>query len=180
MFDIQNLRNTIDQRIEAVEASEKVTRDILRDLSRDVLFALHEHGDIGFVNRVMLAKTTSINKKALRMFFQEFTGFFYSKETDTFEKKDKRQYDAKQAACLEFLADPHNNFWTWADREIEMERKAFDPKKVTRYIENSLKKAESDGFSQADVIRAVLNAGLELDALIAIIDEQAIPQAEAA
>jgi len=180
MFDIQNLRDTIDQKIEAVEASEKITRDILRDLSRDVLYALHEHGDIGFVNRVMTAKTTPINKKALRIFFQEFTGFFYSKETDTFEKKDKRQYDAKRDACLEFLSDPHNNFWTWSEREIEMERKAFDPKKVTKYIENSLKKAEADGFTQADVIRAVLSAGLDMDALMVIIDEQTVPQAEAA
>src|SRR5690554_6185625 len=75
MFDIQNLRDTIDQKIEAVEASEKITRDILRDLSRDVLYALHEHGDIGFVNRVMAAKTTPINKKALRLFSKNSRGF---------------------------------------------------------------------------------------------------------
>src|SRR5690625_2053140 len=139
MFNIQNLRDTIDQKIEAVEASEKITRDILRGLSRDVLYALHEHGDISFVNRVMTAKTTPVNKKALRLFFQAFTGFFYSEETDTFEKKDKRQYDDKRAACLEFLSDPMNNFWSWASRKIDVQSKDFDPKRVTKYIENSLK-----------------------------------------
>lgn len=176
MFNYDKFKADFNGKIEALEKAEKITRDVLRELSREVLFALHEHGNIDYVNRLMQAKITPVNLKALTLFFQEFTGFFYSKEDKVFSKKNKRQYDAKKEACLEFLSDPHNNFWTWANREIEMERKAFDPKKVTRYIENSLKKAEADGFTQADVIRAILDGGLEIETLYTILGVEVVEQ----
>lgn len=174
MFDIKQLLNTIDARIESLNNAEKIVREELRSLSRDVLYALHEHGNIEVVNKVLQANLTAVNRKAIRAFFVEFTGFHYDDEANMFTKKNKAKYDAKKDKCLALLNDdPHFNFWSWCEREIEIVPKGFDPKKVTKYIEGQIKKAEKDGFKQSDVIRAILNAGIEVDALVEILDAQA-------
>lgn len=174
MFDIKQLLSTIDARIESLNNAEKIVREELRSLSRDVLYALHEHGNIEVVNKVVQANLTAVNRKAIIVFFKEWTGFHYDDAAKMFTKKNKAQYDNVKESCLIALnEDPHWNFWSWAEREIVVEAKGFDPKKVTKFIENQMKKAEKDGFKQADVIRAILAAGIEVDALVEILDAQA-------
>lgn len=174
MFDIKKLLSTIDARIESLNNAEKIVREELRSLSRDVLYALHEHGNIEVVNKVVQANLTPVNRKAILVFFKEWTGFHYDDVAKMFTKKNKAKYDDKKKACLEALnEDPHFNFWSWADREIEVQAKGFDPKRVTKFIENQIKKAEKDGFKQSDVIRAILAAGIEVDTLVEILDAQA-------
>jgi len=176
MFNYDKFKADFDKKVEALESAEKITRDVLRELSREVLFALHEHGNIDYVNRLVQAKITPVNLKALTLFFQEFTGFFYSKNDKVFAKKNKRQYDAKKEACLEFLSDPHFNFWSWSERNIEIERKPLDLGRVTTYIQNTLKKAEADNISQAEVIRAILDGGLEIETLYTILGVEVVEQ----
>lgn len=174
MFDIKKLLDSIDARIEALNNAEKIVREELRSLSRDVLYALHEHGNIEVVNKVVQANMTVMNRKAILVFFKEWTGFHYDDVAKMFTKKNKAQYDNVKEACLLALnEDPNFNFWSWADREIVVEAKGFDPKKLTKYVENQMKKAEKDGFKQADVIRAILAAGIEVDALAEILAAQA-------
>lgn len=164
------------QQVTKLEKAEATTREILRDLSREVLFILHEHENIFYVNQLIKAKTTSINRKALLLFLQHFTGFTFDENLGEFTKKNKSQYDEKKAACLDFLTDPHNNFWTWADREIEVKKSEFDPKKITKYVENQIKKATEAGFSQRDVLSAVFDAGIDLELIKEVLEAQAEAQ----
>lgn len=175
MFDIELLKASFDKSIKTLEKSEAVVRETLRELSRDVLYALHEHENIVYINRLIKAKVTPVNRKALVLFFQNFTGFHYSEEQQEFTKKDKTTYDERKAQALEFLEDPLNNFWVWADREIKMEAKAFDPDKVTKYISHAFKKAEKDGYTKADVIRALFKDNTFATELPTILEAMVIP-----
>lgn len=160
MFNIKTLESTFDARIETLEGAENIVREQLRDLSRDVLFALHLHENIVYVNRLLAAKMTVMNRKTMLLFLQEFTGFHYSEKEGGFTKKDKQSFDAKKQKAIDSLDDPMFNFWTWADRNVDPEVKAFDPAKVTKYIGSAFKKAEKDGFTKADVILALFKDGM--------------------
>lgn len=180
MFDIKKFDVSFDASIKKLEGAEAIVRETLRELSRDVLYALHEHENIVYVNRLIQAKMTPINRKALVLFLQEFTGFHYNGEKKEFTKKDKAAYAEKKQKAIDFLEDPLNNFWTWAEREIEVERKPFDLKKVEQFITKSLKKAAEEGFTQADVIRSVLAGGLDVATLVEVLATIEIPHQEEA
>lgn len=176
MFDIKVMEKTFASSIKKLEGAEAIVRETLRALSRDVLHALHEHENIVYVNKLIQAKMTPMNRKAMVLFLKEFTGFDYSDESKSFTKKNKKQYEEKKAKAIEFLEDPLNNFWTWAEREIEMEVKPIDMKKVSKYIERTLKKAIEEGYTQGDVIKAVLDGGLDVKALAEILQNMAVPK----
>lgn len=148
--------------------SEKVTKELLRDLSRNVLAVHHQTQDVSYMNK-LIAVLTPVNRKVATLFFAEFSGF---RQTDgVFTKKDKAGYDKAAEAAIIFLDDPLNNIWTWAEREVAVEKKEFDIKQVTTAIENFNKKALKNGLTQADVLRAVLSAGFEVDTLLSIMQE---------
>ena len=153
--------------MKAIAKAEASVRELLGMYSRDLLDALHNDKndagenicDIRFINE-LLATLKTTNLKVAVLFFKHFTGFRYDEELKRFTAKEKANYQAKADAAAEFLDAPHNNIWTWADRNIEIEAKAFDPKKVTAYVTNAIKKAENDGFTKADVIKAVMAGGM--------------------
>ena len=178
MFDIKKLQASFDASIKKLEGAEAIVRETLRELSRDVLHAWHEHENIVYFNKLVQAKMTPVNRKAMLLFLQEFTGFQYSAEKKEFTKKDKALFEEKKAKAIEFLEDPLNNFWTWAEREIDIEVKDWTPEKVTKMIQSSLKKAVKNGFTQADVIKAVLAGGLDIAALADILQGMEIPKHE--
>lgn len=156
--------------IDALAQSETVTKRELRALSRNVLEATHETGDIQFANK-LVAILTPVNKRVCVLFFKAFLGFIWDDKLMMFTKKSKKKYEAAFAAYVEFMADPNNNIWTWAERNIEIEPKAFDVSKVTDYVKNTLVKAAEAGVSQADVMRAIIKAGITADTIIACMDE---------
>ncbi len=162
------------QTLETLTQSEKITKATLQTLSRDVLYALHcdgdTKGDIGYINRT-IAVLTPVNKKAFILFCKEFTGFIMNNEGNAFLKKSKKHYDDVSAKALVFLDDPMNNLWSWADRNIEMEKKEFSLDAVTHTIEVLLKKATKNKISQADFMRAVIKGGIDADSIIAIMDD---------
>lgn len=169
-FDIKAFNAGLDATLETLKGAEKITKDVLRILSREMLDAVHVGGDIQPVNR-LLDVLTPMNRKACVLFFQEFSGHLYSEKEQKFGKRDKGAYAKKEQAASEFLDDPHNNIWTWADRHIEMEAKEFTMLKVTKMTESLLKKADKAGFKQADVFKAMLAGGLEMDTITAILVE---------
>lgn len=175
MFNLDTLKETFDARIEKLEGGEAIVREQLRDLSRDVLFALHLHENIVYVNRLLAAKMTVMNRKTMLLFLQEFTGFHYSEKEGGFTKKDKKSFDAKKEKAIFNLDDPMFNFWTWVDRNVEPEVKAFDPAKVTKYIGSAFKKAEKDGFTKADVILALFKDGMFQQELTNVLREMGQP-----
>lgn len=150
--------------------SEKITKQVLLDLSRSVLVAHHETEDIGYINRLLVV-LTPMNRGTANLYFSEFSGFNFSAKSGEFGKKDKKNYEAAKIKAAEFLDDPLNNIWTWAARNVTIEAKEFDEERMKKSLENTLKKADKAGFSQAQVLKAMLSAGLSIDALFAIMDE---------
>lgn len=156
--------------LDTLKQSEAITRRELRDLSRSVLEALHMTEDSSFINRLIVV-LTPVNRKVAIEYFKHFSGFHYDDKLSSFTKKNKKVYAEKAQASFEFLAEPSNNIWTWAERNIEVTAKEFTLDTVTKYVESTLKKAEKNGFNQADVMRAIIKGGMTADAIIAIMDE---------
>lgn len=171
---------SVGEKIVTLGANERITKGLLSELSREVLevVCLDDGTNTGkgtedsrTINE-LLGVLTPVNKSHAKLFFKEFIPFV--KVTDeqgvfvSFGKKDKRHWEDKCANIREFLADPHNNIWSWIDRNIaEPERKAYDVKKVTKEIEKALKKA-----NKADVIRAIMAGGLEIADILEVMNPQ--------
>jgi hypothetical protein len=145
--------------------SEKVSKETLKTISREVLIVWHQTGHVQYANK-LLAVLSPMNKKACVVFFKHFSGYSFDDVAGVFTKKSKKRYDKAHAECMEALDDPHFNVWTWAERHIEVTHKPFDVDSVTKYFTSTLKKALGAGVSQKDVLKAVFKAGVDPDVLI--------------
>lgn len=156
--------------IDALSQSEAVTKRELRALSRDLLVALHEGcagvaGDNQYMNK-LLQVLTPVNRKVAVVFFRHFSGFSYDDKLLAFTKKSKKRYDQAHRDYVEFIAEPANNIWTWAERNIEVEQKPFDGEKLQKAAKAMLARAGEAGFQQSDVLKAFIKNGLTLDTII--------------
>lgn len=172
--------------ISKLAKSEGTSKQLLGALSRDIL-ALHsgdsdQRHDVRVVNK-LLSILSPVNKRAARLFFCEFLPYTFDKEVDTFGKLQKKEAirDAKQAAMVEFLADPANDIWSWQKDNVKMEAKPVDYKaKLSKLAENAMN-PEKGGLSQADVLRSMFEAGITVDAVIELLTEmEAVNVVEAA
>jgi hypothetical protein len=158
--------------LKKLKTAEKVTREVLMHLSRDLLAALHGkdgllYGDIQYVNAV-LPVLTPVNKKVYVLFMKHFTGFHFDDDLQVFTKKSKKRADEAQQNALALLEDPNQNIWTWAERHVEVEAKPFTAEKVTEFIIKATKKMAGD---QVAVLRAVMAGGITPAALAVILQE---------
>jgi hypothetical protein len=158
--------------LKKLKASEKITREVLRDMSRSLLGALHGkdgvlYGDIQYINSV-LPVLTPVNKKVYVLFMKHFAGFHFDDGLQVFTKKSKKRADEAQQDAAAFLEDPNQNIWTWAERHVEVESKPFTADKVTEFIIRATKKLQGD---QVAVLRAVMAGGITPGALAAILQE---------
>lgn len=153
--------------IAALTQSEAVTKKELKELSRSVLTAVHETGDIGYVNRLVNV-LTPVNKKVARLFFKHFTGFSFDEVSLLFTKKSKKRYDGAFKHYVEFMADPNNNIWTWAEREINVEQKPYTEDILAKYLKGVM---ANRGMTQMQVLRATIAAGVTVESIIALMDE---------
>jgi len=170
MFDRNAFTSSFEATLATLAGAEKITKETLRDLSRNLLHITQESQDIGYINRT-LEVLTPMNRKTAVLFFTEFSGFLYGEENNRFFKKDKKRYDDIVAKAQEFLADPHNNIWTWAERNVELQSKPWDLGKVTKFAEQALKKAEKEGMTQVQVLEAFFAGGVTMDAVMALMDK---------
>lgn len=174
IVNIASLSRTFKGSIKKLETAEANVREILGQLSRDTLAALHEHGNITFINSLIRAKMTPLNRKAVVLFFRAHSGFHYEEgangEIGQFTKKQKtaNAYEEKKAASLAALADKDWNLWVWAESNVEVDAKEWKPEAVTKYIESTLKKVSENGkysgkYSRADIIAAIFEGGVTGD-----------------
>jgi hypothetical protein len=177
VYDQAKYKTSFDKRVATLEKSEGVTRETLRELSREVVFILHQHGNIHYVNALLKANITGLNKKGLMQFFKAFTGFHLQEDKEQenfglFAKKSKSAYDKKRIEFLSLYEDPLFNFWSWSERELTVEREpqVFDVSKVSKYIERSLKLASANHISQVEVLKAVLAGGVTMEALLEVLN----------
>jgi hypothetical protein len=168
-FDKLAFEKALTRALKLLAHSERVTREQLRALSRTVLEAHHATEDVGYINR-LIEVLTPINRKVAVKYFEHFGGFHFDDALGRFTKKSKKRYAESDALATAFLEDPLNNIWSWAERNIEIQKKDFELSQVTAAMGTYLKKAKKAGISQTDVLKAVLAAGVEADSVIAMLD----------
>ena len=120
---------TINERIETIRASERVTKSELATISRELLeyMAVDKSNDIDAVNRLFGA-LTPMNLKVAGMFFSHFLPWKFDGDTVSFGKRFKGEKAVERAfdKCVEALADPNFNIWTWAADNVKIEKKKPD------------------------------------------------------
>lgn len=172
MFDLKTFPAVYAASVAALAGSERITRTELSTLSRITLEALHTeaegnkaYGDIRIINDI-LPILTPVNRQVVTEFFKEFSGFSFDGKNKRFTSKDKKNYDEAVVLSEEFLEDPLNNLWTWANRNVEVTKKEFN---ISQAMGTLLKKAHNKGVSNNDILKAVMSNGLSVDDLIAFM-----------
>lgn len=168
--------NVMMARIEAIANAEKVTKVELGTLSREILqyIVLDDTNDIGLVNRLFTV-LTPVNRKVAGLFFVTFLPFAMNQDVGLFGNKmkgDKKLARFKEQA-EQFLANEANNIWTWAEQNVKVEKKPVDYlAKITKDIAKALNDEEAE-LSQADIIKAVLAGGVQVEAIAAMLGAMA-------
>jgi hypothetical protein len=152
-------------------ASEKVTKEELKTVSRTVLEAWHITGDVAYANK-LIRVLTPVNKKVAIAFFTHFSGFSFDANLGEFTKKSKKRYEAAEKLSGEFLEDPNQNIWTWADRHIDIVKKEFSLADVTATTKRFIDKAQKANIKQVDLLRAILAGGLSMETLLEAMSDQ--------
>ena len=149
---------TIESNIEAVKASEKITKAKLSVLSRDLLAYVYDTNDVAMVTR-LLKVLTPVNKRVACLYFPTFLGWSFNDKELTFGKKLKSKvFDKKLEATTAWLEDEANDIWLWSDNEIELKAKPKDyANKLTQLVTKALLD-EEEGISAKDVLYAILNS----------------------
>lgn len=172
-FNKQAFEQAFETTINKLADSEKVTKGELKTVSRSILVATHTTGQVLYMNK-LIAVLTPVNKKVAVAFLKCFTGYVYDDVMNMFTKKSKKKYEQAVKDYEEFMADPHANIWTWADKHIEVTHKPFSLDKVTHYMTKALKDAQGVGLSDVDIIKAVLKAGITANAMLEIMGDENI------
>ena len=156
---INNLKTVINVRIDAIKASEAVTKAELGFVSRELLAYVPDSKDIGAVNR-LLDVLTPKNREMAVIFFKNFLPWNYDDEAKIFvgmvtgEAKRKRKIDA----CNVFLKKEENNIWTWAKVNIApMERAKNFAGRIQSVISAALNDPSAP-LSEKEVFAAITTA----------------------
>ncbi len=174
MFDKNQFDAAYKANVEKLAASEKITKDLLRSMSRDVLEAHHATGDVAYINGI-IAVLSPMNRKMCILFYKEFSGHLCNEE-GVFGKKDKKRYDDAKKKSFDGLEDPHFNVFSWAERNVEVERKPFTLGKLQQQMGSLVKKAEENKISHADIIRAMFANGIEVNEFLKVMEHMAEEQ----
>ncbi len=170
LFNKQNFERNFTEALERITKSENITKHELKVVSRTMLEAWHITGNVHYVNR-LLKVVSPVNKKALIVFAKHFGGFSYDEVLGEFTHKSKKRYETAHKLALEFLENPNNNLWTWAERHIEVAQKPFSIENVEKFIKTALNKGAGVGLSQVDILKAVFKAGVSPECVIQVMDE---------
>lgn len=169
LFNKQNFERNFTEALERIGKAENVTKHELKIVSRTMLEAWHITGNVHYVNR-LLKVVTPVNKKALIVFAKHFGGFSYDEVLGEFTHKSKKRYESAHKLALEFLENPHNNLWSWAERHIEVTQKPFSVESVEKYMKTALAKVDGDKITQAKILVAVFKAGVDPMAILEAMD----------
>lgn len=165
-----------DQALLALANAEGATKQQMRELSRELLIAIHGfkdanlNGDIQFINKTLTVLTPA-NRRFAVEFFVHFAGFHYDKDAGAFTKKSAKRYAQAKVDAAKWLEDPHNNIWSWLKKTGRAEPKVFGLDDVTKYMAGAIKKAAGVNLTHADLLRAVFHAGFTPENIIQVMDE---------
>lgn len=161
----------LSKTINAVIKREAHTKKDISALSRDLLqYVVIDGGtNIQLINK-LIAGVTPFNRQMLTLYFKTFLTYKHDDEAGLFTKKiqgDKAQ-EARTLATRTFLADEANDVWTWAEANIKPLEKAKPDyaKKITDDVAKALK----HDVAQSEVIKAVLDGGVTIEAMLTILE----------
>ena len=166
---MNNLKTTIETRIVALAASEKVTKAELGHISRELLAYVPDSNDIAMVNR-LLDVLTPMNKTTAGLFFQAFLPWKYDGKSFGKKLKGEGSIQKKLSSIENFLKDEDNNIWTWAEKTLDITAR---PKNYASKISKLVKRALSDekeGIDARDIIGSVMQGGVNVADLIDIME----------
>lgn len=173
-FNREQFDQSYKANVEKLAASEKISKDLLRSLSREVLEAHHVTGDVAYINGI-IAVLSPMNKKVCTLFFKEFSGHTCN-EDGVFGKKDKKKYEEAASTSFDQLEDPLFNVFSWAERNVEVERKPFTLGKLQQQMGSLIKKAEGEKIPHAEIIRALFANGIEVAEFMKVVEHMAEEQ----
>ena len=174
MFNREQFDQSFQERVASLAASEKVSKELLRALSRDVLEAHHATGDVAYVNGI-IAVLSPMNRKVCILFFKEVSGHICN-EDGIFGKKDKKKYEEAHKKSFDRLEDPNFNVFSWSDMHVEIEKKPYTLGKLQQQMGSLVKKAEENKISHADIIRALFANGVEVNEFLKVMEHMAEEQ----
>ena len=171
---VNNLLISINTRIDNIRASEKITKVELSAISRELLFYVPESKDIDAVNR-LLNVLTPMNYRTAQLFFANFLPWVWDEKNNRFAAMSKgdKAVTAKLANIKEFLEEPHNDIWLWAERNIKLETKKtpFD-ERIQALVGKALKGEKGvDPIGKREIIMAVMAGGVSAGDLINMMEE---------
>ena len=184
--------------IAAVAAAERITKEGLATLSRDILDYMLDTQDIRPVN-ALLGKhedsdkfvLTPVNWRIACQYFHAFLPFHsnWKNVKDNiqdgtgerapliFAKKNKALWDKRAQEIAEFLENEDNSIWTWS-KGVKIDKPATDYGKLLGTAIRSCMDENKGGMSKEQVLSLILNDGeFDAESIMAVLTE---PAAEAA
>lgn len=170
-MDTNKTKQRLNNIVNSLIKSERVTKKQLADFSRDYIPYVYETKDIGMVNR-LLNGLTPMNKNVSCFYFPHFIGWVFDKETKQFKGKDKDKiYTAKKTKSEEFLKVEANNIWTWAEKNVSVEKKPTDyAKNLTNTLKRGIKETGDNGLNTGKIVKALMDADVNLKDLMKAVD----------
>lgn len=170
-----NSVQTLFRQIQTLAKHEKVTKEVLGQLSRGVLSLHLNEGDnrhnVNVVNK-LLSVLSPANQRIARLFFVAFLPYAFDNEANTFGKliKKEEKRELKYLAIASFLHEEDNDIWSWQAEHINMEAKPVDySAKITKTIEVAMRE-DKGAFTPSQVLQAVFAAGVSVQDVVAMLD----------
>lgn len=167
--------------------AEKVSKQHLSTLSRELLAHAWEHKDCSVVNSLIIGEGLSpMNKRVACLYFVNFMPFSHEevsningeKTFSCFKNWSERKASKMFADVEAWLSDKTNDIWNWSNENVQVEKKPKEyADKITKLIQKALKD-EKEGISVAELVEAVVKGGVELSDLLDVMTAQ--PKQEAA
>lgn len=180
-FNTQAFDKAFPKQIETLKGAEKITRETLRPLSRDVLLAVHATGHIRYMNE-LIEVLSPLNKRVLIEFFKKYTGYSFDKVQGLFTGKSKKRYDDARIECFKRLEDPNFNAFSWGTQVIERGAAGVSFDAFRKYMASHIIKLKNQGIDDVSILKAVIKGGLSPLAIVELMDsvgyDLTLPEAE--
>ena len=184
----------LEDKIATLAKAEQVTKQVLGELSRDLLYHYTACGSIELINKLLgrIAGEdspfilTPINFRTACLYFREFIphGSNWNdckdyvengkgqREPLVFGKRSGNRARSIGDSLLLWLADEDNNLWVWS-KSIKMSTTTHDySKELTKAVENALNEEKGDLSTDA-IINCLLAGGVEAGDILGMVEQLA-------
>lgn len=170
--------------IAELQAAEKVTKEKLSQLSRELLSYAIASEDVRPINMLLGANEqgyvlTPVNWRITCQYMAHFLPFKSNfndvrdcivnggkREPLVFLKKDKAKFEDKAKVIEQWLATEINDVWVWQKDNVKIEAKPVDyAARLTSAI-NSAIDEEKGSLTVAEVFQAILDSDINTDDLL--------------